>query len=78
MSQTDPDFYHQLERRGLTSSQRDFSSYYLNMAPNYFCLRGKRGLSERALVNLFRRLWDERRPMLAWRVAHQLLFGSAS
>lgn len=78
MENSDRSLYRLLKSRGCTNSQRDFSSYYLNMAPNYLCLRGERGLSERALINLFRRLWDERRPLLAWRVAHQLLFRSAS
>jgi hypothetical protein len=74
MTNADPDFYRELERRGLTTSQRDFSTYYLSMAPNYACLRTGRGLSERALINLFRRLWEERRFWLALRVAHELLF----
>lgn len=70
------DFYHQLARRGLTSSQRDYSSYYLGMAENYACLRGDRGPSERALINLFRRLWEERHYLLAVRVGCAVLWGS--
>ncbi len=73
MMNSDPFFYAELERRGLTTSHRDFSSYYLSMAPNYVCLRGERGPSERALINLFRRLWAERRYLLAAKVAWAIL-----
>ena len=69
------DFYHQLARRGLTYSLRDYSSYYLGMAENYACLRGDRDPSERALINLFRRLWEERHYILAARVAWAILWG---
>jgi len=72
---TDHDIYYQLARRGLTKSQRDYSSYYLGMAENYACLRGDRGPSERALVNLFRRLWGERHYILAAKVAWLILWG---
>ena len=68
------DFYHQLARRRLTHSLRDYSSYYLGMAENYACLRGDRGPSERALFNLFRRLWEERRYFMALRVARAVLW----
>jgi hypothetical protein len=68
------DFYHQLARRNLTTSLRDYSSHYLGMAPNYACLRGERGPSERALINLFRHLWEERRYILAARVAWTILW----
>lgn len=74
MNNADTDFYLLLAKRGLTTSQRDFSTYYLSMAPNYMCLRGDRGPSERALINLFRRLWDERRYWLAARIAWAILF----
>ena len=73
MTNTNLDFYSIIAKRGLTTSQRDFSSYYLSMAPNYMCLRGDRGPSERALINLFRRLLDERRYFLAVRVAWAIL-----
>ena len=75
MAHTDLDFYRPLAQRGLTTSLRDYSSYYLGMAENYACLRGERGPSERALINLFRRLWEERRFILAFRVAKAILFG---
>lgn len=67
-------FYRLLESRGLVVSLRDYSTYYLGMAQNYACLRGDRGLSPRAAINLFRRLWSERRVLLALRVAYALLF----
>lgn len=70
----DLDFYRQLERRGLCTSLRTYSRDYLGMAENYACLRGERGPSERALVHLFRCLWEERHVLLALRVAHALLF----
>ena len=53
---------------------RDYSSYYLGMAENYACLRGDRGPSERALIHLFRRLWEERHYLLATRVAWLILW----
>jgi hypothetical protein len=68
------DFYSILSAAGHTTSLRDYSAYYLGMAENYACLRGERGPSERALVNLFRRLWDERRFWLAAKVARAILF----
>lgn len=75
MMNTGSDFYPLLAQRGLTTSQRDYSSYYLGMAENYACLRGDRGPSARALINLFQRLWEERRYLLALRVARSLLWG---
>lgn len=74
MSNAGPDFYCLLAKRGLTTSRRDYSTYYLSMAPNYACLRGDRGPSDRALINLFRRLLDERRYWLAAKVAWTILF----
>lgn len=67
----------ELSRRGLTWSLRDLSQHYYGMAPNYACLRGDRGPSERALINLFGRLWEERHYILAARVAWTILFGGA-
>lgn len=74
MSNTGIDMYHELSRRGLTWSQRDLSSYYYQMAPNYACLRGDRSPSERALINAFRRLWEERHYILALKVAWAILW----
>ena len=76
MVNTDLDLYRELERRGLTTSQRDYSSYYLGMSENYACLRGDRAPSERAMIHLFRRLWEDRHVFLALRVAHHLLFAA--
>jgi hypothetical protein len=76
MTDTGIDLYHQLARRNLTSSQRDYSSHYLGMAENYACLRGDRGPSERAMINLFRRLWGERHYVLAMQVAWAILWES--
>lgn len=73
---TDQNIYHQLASRGLTTSQRDYSSYYLGMSANYACLRGDRAPSERAMINLFRRLWAERHYILAARVAWLILWGA--
>lgn len=70
------ELYHQLARRGWTTSQRDFSTYYLGMAANYVCLRGERAPSERAMINLFRRLWAERHHIFAARVAWLILWGA--
>lgn len=70
----DPDFYHLLARRKLTWSLRDYSTHYLGKASNYACLRGDRGASERALIHLFRRLWEERHYILAMRVAWAILW----
>lgn len=67
--------YQELSRKGLTSSQRDFSSYYCGMAENYTSLRGDRGPSKTALVHLFRRLWSEGHLILAARVALVVLWG---
>ena len=67
--------YQELSRRRLTSSLRDFSAHYLGMAENYACLRLERGLSERALLNLFRRLWEERHYLLAVKVGWLILWG---
>lgn len=64
----------ELARRGLCWSLRDLSSHYYGMAPNYACLRGDRGPSERALINMFRRLWEERHYILAARVAWTILW----
>jgi len=69
------DIYHVLTRRKLTWSLRDYSSRYLGMAPNYACLRGSQGPSERALIHMFKQLWSERHYWLAFRVARIILWG---
>lgn len=68
------DIYHHFERRGLTDSQRHFSSAWLSRAENYLCLRGERGPSADALVELFQTLWREGRFALALRVAWAVLW----
>jgi hypothetical protein len=75
MKMTGMNIYHELSRRNLTWSLRDLSGHYYQMAPNYACLRGDRGPSERALINLFQRLCEERHYILAARVAWMILFG---
>ena len=70
------EIYHLLSRRGLTHSLRDFSQFYLGMAPNYACIRGNRPASEHAMVHLFRRLWAERRFILAAQIGWIILFAN--
>lgn len=67
------DIYHHFKRLGLTDSQRHFSSAWLGRAENYLCLRGERGPSANALVELFQTLVREGRLMLAARVAWAVL-----
>ena len=74
MKITGRDLYHWLARRNLSPSLRDFSSYYLGMAENYACLRSDRPPSERALIHLFRVLWEEGHYLLAVRVAWAILW----
>jgi len=74
---TDFAIREELTRRKLTWSLRDYSSHYLGMAPNYACLRGDRGPSQRALINMFRRLCEERHYILAAKVAWTILFGGS-
>lgn len=66
--------YHHFLERGLTDSQRHFSSAWLGRAENYLCLRGERGPSSDALVNLFQKLWRGGRLVLAAKVAWTLLW----
>jgi|HubBroStandDraft_1064217.scaffolds.fasta_scaffold766367_2 hypothetical protein len=67
------DIYNILLRRGLTTSQRDFSTYYAGKSPSYLATTG--GLSDGAMIAVFRRLIEEGRWLLAYRVAHMVLFG---
>lgn len=68
------DIYHHFFTRGLTDSHRHFSSAWLNRAENYLALRGKRGPSSDALVELFQTLWREGQFALAARVAWAVLW----
>ncbi len=67
------DIYDTLLKRGLTNSQREFSVRYAGKSPSY--LATVDCLSEGAMIAVFRRLMEERRWLLAFRVAHALLFG---
>jgi len=67
------DIYQLLLKRGLTTSQRDFSTHYAGKSPSY--LATTQSLSEGAMVAVFRKLMEEGRWLLAWRVARIILFG---
>jgi hypothetical protein len=65
--------YDTLFKRGLTTSQRDFSTYYAGRSPSYLATTGT--LSEAAMIAVFRRLVDEGHWLLAFHVARHVLFG---
>ena len=67
------DIYNILLKRGLTTSQRDFSTYWVGKSPSYLATTG--GLSDGAMIAVFRKLIEEQRWLLAIRVAHMILFG---
>lgn len=75
MPTTGSSLYLYLLSRNVTWSRRDMSSYLLGMNPSYLAQLGNRELSERALINLFRFLWSERRFWLAFNVARLILWG---
>lgn len=66
--------YQHFFARGLTDSQRHFSSAWLGRAENYLCIRSDRGPSADALIGLFQTLIREGRLMLAARVAWAVLW----
>ncbi|WP_374379434.1 hypothetical protein [Dongia sp.] len=66
------DIYETCLKRGYTHSKRDFSTYYAGKSPSY--LATTRTLSEGAMLAVFRRLIEERRWLLAFRVARTILF----
>jgi hypothetical protein len=68
------DIYHHFRERGLTDSLRHFSSALLGRAPNYMALRGERGPSADALIDLFQTLVRQGRLMLAARVGWMVLW----
>ena len=70
------DIYDTLLKRGLTTSQRDFSTYYAGKSPSY--LATTNSLSTGAMVAVFKRLIEERHWLLAFRVALTILFGKHS
>ena len=67
------DIYETLRKRGLTTSQHDFSTHYAGKSPSY--LATTKRLSAEAMISVFRRLMEERHWLLAIRVAHGILFG---
>ena len=78
MKNTGTSIYRLMEQKKISWSKRDMSQFLLGMNPSYLAQLGDRELSERALINLFRFLWGERRFWLAARVAHCLLFGRST
>ena len=74
MTHADISLYRHFRTRGLTRSQRHFSTEYLQAAPNYLALRGERGPSANALIGLFQRLWREGRLLLAIKVGWTILW----
>lgn len=71
---TDISLYHHFRSRGLTRSQRDFSSRWLQCAENYLALRGDREISCSVMIGLFQRLWCQGRLLLAIRVGWTILW----
>lgn len=67
------DLYETLKKRGLTSSQRDFSTRYAGKSPSYLATMASP--SNGAMIAVFRKLFAERRWLLAIRVARMVLFG---
>ena len=67
------DIYETLRKRGLTTSQHDFSTYYAGKSASY--LATCKTLSAEAMIAVFRRLVEERHWLLAIRVARIILFG---
>ena len=67
------DIFATLLKHGLTTSQHDFSTYYAGKSPSY--LATTKGLSEGAMIAVFRRLVEEGHWLLAARVARAILFG---
>jgi len=68
------DIYHHFQTQGLTASRRHFSAAWLGRAENYLCLRGDRGPSADAMIELFQTLVREGRLMLAMRVGWAVLW----
>lgn len=67
------DLYTLMLNRRLTTSQRHFSSHWCGRAPNYLALQN--GISDSAMITVFRNLVTEGRWLVAFRVAHIILFG---
>lgn len=67
------DIYSTLKKRGLTTSQRDFSRRWAGRSSSY--LATTQALSEGAMIAVFRKLVAEGRWLLALRVGRMVLFG---
>lgn len=66
------ELYTLMLNRRLTTSQRHFSSHWCERAPNYLALQN--GVSDSAMITVFRNLVAEGRWLIAFRVAHMILF----
>ena len=66
------DLYEHLRARKIVASKRAFSVQFCNRAPNYFALGN--GLSDSAMIAVFRNLIARGRWVLALRVARMILF----
>jgi hypothetical protein len=66
------DIYQTLLSRGLCSSKRDFSTRWAGKSPSYLAMTEHP--SSEVMLAVFRRLMDERRWLLAVRVARAILF----
>ncbi|OHB29775.1 MAG: hypothetical protein A2790_07715 [Phenylobacterium sp. RIFCSPHIGHO2_01_FULL_69_31] len=67
------DLYSTFKKLGLTASERDFSRRWAGRSASY--LATTKTLSDGAMITVFRRLIEERRWLLALRVARMVLFG---
>lgn len=70
------DLYEHLRARKIVASKRAFSVHFCNRAPNYLALGN--GLSEGAMIAVFRNLVARGRWATAFRVAHMILFGQGA
>lgn len=66
------DIYEHMRARKIVVSKRAFSQQFCNRAPNYLALGN--GLSESALIAVFRNLISRGQWILALRVARMILF----
>lgn len=66
------DLYEHMRARNIVASKRAFSEHFCNRAPNYLALGN--GLSESAMIAVFRNLVSRGRWLLALRVARMILF----
>lgn len=66
------DLYEHMRARKLVASKRAFSKHFCNRAPNYLALGN--GLSDSAMIAVFRNLVSRGQWLLALRVAHMILF----